>query len=86
MNVSLTPTLEKLVQDKVNSGMYNSASEVIREALRMMVNADKSSAAKLAALRENLEVGIQELDNGQFDEYDADSAHRILDRIKTKRK
>ena len=37
MNVSLTPSLEKFVQEKVSSGLYNSASEVIREALRLMV-------------------------------------------------
>ncbi|MBC8039283.1 MAG: type II toxin-antitoxin system ParD family antitoxin [Opitutaceae bacterium] len=34
MNISLTPELEKLVQAKVESGLYNNASEVIREALR----------------------------------------------------
>ncbi|MFM7344725.1 MAG: type II toxin-antitoxin system ParD family antitoxin [Tagaea sp.] len=36
MNVSLTPQLEKLVRAKVASGLYNNASEVVREALRMM--------------------------------------------------
>lgn len=36
MNVSLTPSLEKFIQEKVSSGMYNSASEVIREALRLL--------------------------------------------------
>ena len=43
MNISLTPTLEKFVQDKVASGLYNSVSEVIREALRMMASKDKIS-------------------------------------------
>ncbi len=32
MNVSLTPELEELISRKVKSGMYNSASEVIRES------------------------------------------------------
>ena len=41
MNISLTPTLKKFVQDKVASGLYNSVSEVIREALRMMASKDK---------------------------------------------
>lgn len=36
LNVSLTPQLEELVRQKVTSGRYNSASEVIREALRLM--------------------------------------------------
>ncbi len=34
MHVSLTPHLEELVRDKVKSGLYNSASEVVREVLR----------------------------------------------------
>ena len=37
MNVSLTPELEKYIRRKVTSGLYNNASEVIREALRLLV-------------------------------------------------
>ena len=40
MNISLTPTLEKFVQDKVASGLYNSVSEVVREALRLLASKD----------------------------------------------
>jgi antitoxin ParD1/3/4 len=40
MNIQLTPELEQLVQSKVQSGRYNSASEVIREALRLMEEGD----------------------------------------------
>jgi len=36
MNVSLTPTLEKYVRSKVASGLYESASEVIRDSLRAL--------------------------------------------------
>ena len=43
MNISLTPTLEKFVQDKVASGLYNSVSEVIREALRLLASRDNVS-------------------------------------------
>ncbi|MCP4604583.1 MAG: type II toxin-antitoxin system ParD family antitoxin [Proteobacteria bacterium] len=86
MNISLTPTLQKMVHEKVSSGMYNSASEVIREALRMMAEADKLHSAKIAALREDLELGIRQLDTGQFEEYDIESAQKLLDRIKSKKK
>jgi antitoxin ParD1/3/4 len=41
MNVSLTPLLEKMIRDKVESGMYNNASVVVREALRLMAEAEK---------------------------------------------
>lgn len=40
MNVSLTPELEALVNEKVRSGLYHTASEVVREALRLLKNRD----------------------------------------------
>jgi len=40
MNISLTPELEKAVKEKVDSGLYNNASEVIREALRLSLKQD----------------------------------------------
>lgn len=47
MNVSLTPVLEKLIQKKVKSGSYNNASEVVREALRLLEEQDKMKEMKL---------------------------------------
>lgn len=41
MNISLTPELERLVVDKVESGLYNNASEVIREGLRLLKEHDE---------------------------------------------
>lgn len=41
MNISLTPELEQLVDDKVNTGMYQTASEVIREGLRLLRERDQ---------------------------------------------
>ena len=43
MNVSLTPKLEEFIREKVSSGLYNNASEVVREALRLLVNRDNIS-------------------------------------------
>ena len=40
MNVNLTPQLEQLVKQKVDTGLYNNASEVVREALRLMAQRD----------------------------------------------
>ena len=45
MNVSLTPKLEEIVRRKVASGLYNNASEVIREALRLLVERDAAGDA-----------------------------------------
>jgi antitoxin ParD1/3/4 len=47
MNVSLTPKLEKYVRAKVKSGAYNNASEVIREALRAMIDREDAQGALL---------------------------------------
>jgi antitoxin ParD1/3/4 len=58
MNVNLTPQLEAMVRSKVDSGMYTSASEVVREALRLMDEHDRLRAAKLERLREDIRQGL----------------------------
>ena len=65
MNVSLTPRLESYVKQKVAAGMYNSVSEVMREALRLLEERDALKNMKLAALRRDLQDGIDELDRGE---------------------
>lgn len=63
MHISLTPELESRVKAKVETGMYNNASEVIREALRFMeTHEDWIHEIKLARLREQLKVGADQLD------------------------
>jgi antitoxin ParD1/3/4 len=59
MNISLTPQLEQLVQERVKSGRYTSASEVIREALRLMEERDRLLRAKLDQLREDVREGVE---------------------------
>jgi uncharacterized protein len=49
MNISLTPELEKYVRRKVGSGLYNNASEVIREALRLLLEREEAQPGKRAA-------------------------------------
>jgi len=58
MNVSLTPELQRFVTDKVESGLYNSASEVIRQALRELITKDVEQKVKLEALSSALKDGI----------------------------
>lgn len=58
MNVNLTPQLEELVRAKVDSGMYTSASEVVREALRLMGEQDRLKQAKLDELRRDVREGL----------------------------
>jgi antitoxin ParD1/3/4 len=65
MNVSLTPELEKLVESKVQSGRYQSASEVIREGLRLLDDRDHLRAAQLDEVRRKIQMGIDQLDRGE---------------------
>ncbi len=65
MNVSLTPELEKFVNAKVESGRYNSASEVVREALRLLEQHDSARPAQLRAFNEELGRRLASLDRGE---------------------
>ena len=66
MNVSLTPELERLVQEKVESGLYNSASEVVREALRLLRERDEVQRMRLEELRREIQIGIDQADRGEL--------------------
>lgn len=65
MNVSLTPQLEDFVKQKVDTGLYNSVSEVMRDALRLLVERDAVKDMKFAALSRDLQQGIDALDRGE---------------------
>lgn len=58
MNVSLTPELEQFVQEKVSSGLYYSASEVIREGLRLLKEREQLQQIRLQELRQEIQAGL----------------------------
>lgn len=58
MKINLTPQLEEMVRQKVDSGLYSSASEVVGEALRLMEEKDQLEAAKLDQLRNDVQDGL----------------------------
>lgn len=66
MNVSLTPELEQIINFKVQSGLYNSASEVVREGIRLLQQRDEMREMKLEALRTEIQKGIDDLEAGRF--------------------
>jgi len=75
MHISLTPELESRVKAKVETGLYNNASEVIREALRFMeTHEDWIHEIKLTRLREQLKVGVDQLDRGEGSTVESKSA------------
>lgn len=64
MNISLTPELEKFIAKKVKSGMYQTASEVVRDALRSLDEKGKLREAEIQRVRDKIAKGIAELDAG----------------------
>lgn len=77
MHVSLTPRLEDIVKNKVASGLYNNASEVVREALRQMDQHDEFvHLSKLSQLRKAVEQGAIQAENQDFIEQSMDSIIR----------
>lgn len=66
MNVSLTPELENLVHSKVKSGRYLSASEVIREGLRLLEERDRLFELRLADLQQKVSVGVEQANQGEL--------------------
>jgi antitoxin ParD1/3/4 len=59
MNVSLTDKLEQFVAEQVNSGRYQSASEVVREGLRLLAAREEGERMKLDALRQLIREGLE---------------------------
>jgi antitoxin ParD1/3/4 len=65
MNVSLTPELEQFVNQKVESGKYQTASEVIRDGLRLLLEREEIHQKKLDNLRRDISIGIEQADQGK---------------------
>ena len=67
LNINLTPQLENMVRQKVAGGLYNSASEVVREALRLMEAQDQLRAVRLEQLRQDIQEGLDSGSAGELD-------------------
>ena len=87
MNVSLTPELEKLVQAKIASGRFHSASEVVEEALHLLEQQEIDRETDLQELRSRMDEALAEADRGEvvdgeefmqrmLDELDLEEANR----------
>ena len=64
--MSLTPELEAFVQSRVASGGYQTASEVVRESLRLLEDREHACEADIAELRAKLRRGIEQADRGKL--------------------
>lgn len=80
MNVSLTPELERFVTSKVESGMYHTASEVIREGLRLLKEREEVHQRKLIELRREIQIGTDQADRGEVSPFNEST----LDEVKAR--
>ena len=80
MNVSLTPELERLVNEKVESGLYQTASEVVREALRLLKERDHAREQ----LRADVQAGFDQLARGEGRACDKNSGRRLAEQVKSR--
>lgn len=65
LNISLPAALENRVREQVSSGMYGSASEVVREALRFFETYQSVQTASLAALKSDIARGLEDAKLGR---------------------
>ena len=77
MNISLTKEFENYVTKKVESGMYHSASEVIRDGLRLMKERDELHQSRLAELRKDIAIGVDQADRGQVQPFNEEITSRV---------
>lgn len=81
MTISLTPELEHLIASKVQSGQYDTASDVIREGLLRLETEDTSPEAHFQELHREITLGVEQADSGAVRAFDADA---ILARVQKK--
>jgi antitoxin ParD1/3/4 len=88
MNVSLTPELEEMISRKVKSGMYNSASEVIREGLRRLFKDEaikpqitETQRLQMDELQREVMKGYYQIRNGQSITVESDKLDEFFDEI-----
>lgn len=82
MNVSLTQALAEFVEKEVASGNYSTASEVVRDGLRMLREERAVYEEKLAILKREVQRGIDQIDAGEFSDL---TLPEIWERRKDKR-
>lgn len=80
MNVSLTPEFESFVNDKLKSGSYTSASEVVRAGLRLLQEYDAEHQARLVSLRRDIRTGRAQLERGE-----GESGETVFAQLRAKR-
>jgi len=80
MHIALTPALERIIDAKVASGRYETASEVVREALRLLRERDWIRQQ----LRADVQAGVDQVSRGESRAYDKTSGRKLAEQIKSR--
>ena len=81
MEISLPPELEKIINEKVESGLYNSPSEVVRESLRLLQEQDELKRIRRDELRREIMLGREQIRNGDFVEVKASELDDFAEKL-----
>jgi antitoxin ParD1/3/4 len=82
-NISLTAEQDAFVQEVVDAGEYQNASEAIRDALRALQRRRREDSLRLKALRAQIRAGVDALDRGDFAEIEDVDLEGYLERLTT---
>ena len=77
MNVKLKPSLERRVVARVERGGYKSAEALVYTAIEQLIDSDEAEEANRADIQRRVAAADQQIDRGQFVEYDAASIHKL---------
>ena len=85
MNISLNPELEELINRKIQSGDYHSATEVICEGLRLLKEQDELKRVRLEELKREINIGLAQANRGEctplnIEEIKAEGRKRLMQR------
>ena len=83
MNLSLPPELERYIAEKVESGEYLSPDEVLVHGLSLLRERDEINRLRLEALRKEVDVGLEQLDRGEYTTHNEASLTELAEQIKT---
>jgi antitoxin ParD1/3/4 len=84
MNVNLGATFDQFIAELLQTGLYQSQSEVVREGLRLLKEREELRSLRLSGLRKEIAIGSRQADRGQF--VDGEEAFAEIRRRSAKRK
>lgn len=82
MNINLNDHFENFIEERIKSGQYNSASEVVRDALRLLEEQEQIRAMKMQALKAEIQKGLDDLQQGRYSTYSDETLGEFFEDVK----